>query len=294
MTVIINQKYPLEQTLDWEVQEKPVFDQNGNEIPNYKQLVNSKTQTTIQICKDSYTPTRNERLQSICEKLTQNSSFELQGFATYKNGSKVMAYLQNENPKNFGSLPAKDYLLVGNSHDGSTSFFTGFTNYIYQCQNMFSAVNQQHRIRHTLNHEQELQALEQTYDLYYNHLTGVYEIADRLTDVPINDEIQGRFMQKVLDLPPKHEWSTRRENIVNQVVTSILEETSALGNNLFGLFNGITHYTSNILNQRKPVFGNPFNLANTLNQRAYQFCKVELEKAPKKIQVAMPKPVNAF
>jgi hypothetical protein len=49
---------------------------------------------------------------------------------------------------------------------------------------------------------------------------------------------------------------------------SINIETADLGNNLFGLFNSVTHYTTHKL-KNENTFGNLFGTANKINEKAY-------------------------
>lgn len=69
-----------------------------------------------------------------------------------------------------------------------------------------------------------------------------------------------------------NELSTRKTNIISSINYSIDRECADLGNNAFGLFNGITHYTTHIKNSKNNAFGNLFGSLNELNQTAFKFC----------------------
>jgi hypothetical protein len=57
---------------------------------------------------------------------------------------------------------------------------------------------------------------------------------------------------------------------------SIDKECLALGDNLFGLFNGVTHYTTHIKKAKETTFGNALGTLARINQDAFQFCESQL------------------
>ena len=283
MEIHINSKNPLIPALGFEVEERPIFDSAGNQIQGYKQIVNNATGDTLNVATKSYTPVKNERLIELAHKFTENTPFTLEGYATYGNGEKVMAYLKNTNPKPIVGNEGKNWLIIGNSHDGSTAFFTGMTQYIYRCQNMFSEFHQQNRIRHTYGIQDELFILEQTHQLYYNHLTGCYEMYDRWADTRVNGKVEDQLINYVLKIPAdtrEDELSTRTKNNILKLRDSLETEVHQLGHNLWGLFNGVTHYTTHQLSSKKQVFGNAFNIQADINNRAREFCQNITEGRP--------------
>jgi hypothetical protein len=273
MTLHISESYPLDSSLNWDIISAPVFSESGQPVPGFQLLSNSETGEPIAVHRNSYTPVSNERLVNMVNKMLDMSNFSLQGFHTYNGGAKVMAYLKNNNPKKFGGHDANDFMILGNSHDGSSAFFSGMTNYIFRCKNMFAQHHQQNKIWHTKNADAELRSLEKTHDLYYNEVTGVYEMADRMADTILNAQDYAKGVQYIFDLPNLEDLPTVTKNRLNSLNTCIIREAADLGNNAFALFNGVTRYTTHELRQKKRVFGNPLNRAYELNQRAYDFCE---------------------
>ena len=73
-------------------------------------------------------------------------------------------------------------------------------------------------------------------------------------------------------MPDDKELATRTINRRQELLTNIESETKELGNNVFGLFQGLTKYTTHTLKTRKEApFGNLIGTANDLNQRGYKF-----------------------
>jgi len=279
----------LDPSLDWEVTELPVFDQSGKPINGYKRLINSESQQTLSVCKESYTPTKNERLLEVVHTLCNGMGFSVEGFASFKGGKRVLAYLKNPEPSTMIGLDTQDYMIVGNAHDGSSSFFTGMTNYIYRCENMFSSTQRSWRVYHTKSHDHRIDEVIQYHDMYYNERTGFYEMMESFAGVSVNNRTQNNFVSSVLKLEEDKELSKRMTNIRDSLVSCIALETRELGNSAFGLFNGLTRYTSRELQSKNPIFGNPFGHANTLNKRGLEFCKDLAKKEGKNSIKVLPR-----
>lgn len=274
-------------SLAWDVQEKPLYNQEGQQIEGYKRLVHSETNNTLNICKNSYTPVLNEQLTELAQTLADNHGFDLKGYASFKEGRKVIAYLENKNTKQLAGFPSSDYLILGNSHDGSSSFFVGASNYLYRCENMFTSTKQQWKLPHRKGVGAQLDNIADAYDLYYNEKTGMYEQLEDFAAMSVTPKEIAGCVDYLLDAESSGDMSTRMQNIRAQIGESIQTECEELGNNAFGLFNGVTHYTTHSLNG-KNVFGNPFGHANKLNRRAFEYCTELLKYRPKMISV------NAF
>ena len=281
----------LDTSLNWEIQQLPIFDTSGNQIEGYKQIINDSTGEVLHVCKETFTPTRNEVLTETAHSLCQSGNFEIEGFATFKGGTKVMAYLKSKEAPQMLGLAVSNYLVLGNGHDGTSSFFTGLTNQVYRCQNMFSSTNKQFRVTHTSGHDARVKGASETIELFYNQQTGFYEQMQDFASHQTSPTQKEDFANYVLDIKPNAEISSRKENIKDRFLESINRETADLGNNLFGLFNGATHYTSHVLNQKNPVFGNPFGHANTLNRKALEYCLAEQEHGqPSRKTIFIPAP----
>lgn len=272
--------YTIDPRLNWDVETQPLYAQSGQLINGFKRLVHSENKNTLHICKDSYTPILNQELQHVAQKIADNYGFKLEGFADFKEGRKVLAYLKNDSALSVAGFPSGDYLIIGNSHDGSSCFFIGASNVMYRCSNMFTSTKQHWKLNHRSGYKQKLADLVEVYDLYFNEKTQMYEQLNRMAEVHTNGDDAYQLAQHVLKIEDGNSLSTRMQNIRGEILESIHTECNALGYNAFGLFNGITHYTTHKLNSKNNMFGNPFGHANTLNQRAYSYCVELLESQP--------------
>lgn len=78
------------------------------------------------------------------------------------------------------------------------------------------------------------------------------------------------FVDHVLEIP-KENVSAVKLSHRSSLFDSINTEMAAMGGTAYGLFNGLTHYTSHVLKSSGKMFGNALGHPYHLNQRGLQF-----------------------
>lgn len=263
----------LEKDLSWEVTENDLYSAQGKKIEGWKEIQNSKTGSTIHLAKCSYYPASNARLIQMAETICNATGFEKEGFVTYNGGEKVIAYLKDQQNNVIVGDECRQYMIIGNSHDGSGSFFVGATNYILRCTNQFSHIVKSMKVRHSSGIYENISQMEGMIDLYYNKINGIYSRAKEMKEKKVTSKIVNDFTLEILGLKKEEKLSTRASNNVDRLLESIESEMYDVGDNVWGLFNGATHYTTHQMNHRKPVFGNVLNAPKQVNDRAWGFCE---------------------
>jgi hypothetical protein len=77
----------------------------------------------------------------------------------------------------------------------------------------------------------------------------------------------------------KSEWMNKDNSLRtahkrrDEMKESIQSEMKDLGKNAWGLFNGVTYYTSHRMRRGNAGFGNTNGTAQQLNARAWEYCK---------------------
>ena len=261
--------------LDWDIIEKPIF-ANNKQIMGYKSIFRSDNGNLLNIAKTSYTPTHNEKFIEVTEKLHEITGFPIQNYYEVDGGKKVLSFLECTESIQVCGHEFKDYLMIGNSFDGSTGFFIGNSNVMIRCKNRFSKNFRQLQVNHTKNNSLRVDGLVQYFDSFMNQRKQLFENMERFSDVKIDESIIKSLVERLAKMNEEerlgNEVSTRKSNIISNMNYSIQKECLDLGDNAFGLFNGITHYTTHVKNAKNATFGNPFGTANELNQTAFKFC----------------------
>lgn len=262
---------PLTKSLCWDVALKPVSVQ-GHELSNYQAIVRTDNQHVLSVAKKTYHPATNERFIEVVSKIHELTGFEVEGYSVFQQGRKVLAFLKNNEKMKIGNFESDNYMVVGNSFDCSTGFFTGISNVVIRCTNQFSRMNVSQNIRHNKQINLKLDELVRFYKDYMDHQNQLTKTFERWNDVLITPTTVNSFVDHVLGVP-QEKISTFKMNSKTNLFHSINTEISSMGSTAYGLFNGLTHYTTHAVKSSNKIFGNSLGHAYQLNERGFSFLK---------------------
>ena len=274
----------LEKTLDWEIAQNPIYNLNNNIIPGYKEIrkVGASTNQLLSVMKTSYYPIKIESFKKIIDTISRETDMELAGYNEFRNGKVITAQLKSNNPFLIGGSTIEGYLTIGTGFDGSQSFFIGHTSEYLRCANQFGRIIKNYVSRLTKSNTQRIdQILSEL--IHYNHYEKeLYSSFERMTKIKVDSKITRDCIERLVGL-------SQEEKLDNSLITkstgiklvtlrdSILREYKDLGENAFGLFNGITHYTTHKMETRTPdVFGNILTSKAKINNMGYELITKEL------------------
>jgi hypothetical protein len=263
--------------LSWEVVEKPIF-ANNQPVRGYKALFRSDNGGLLNVTKASYTPTKNERFLEVVDRMSTITGFPIKCHDEFEGGRKVLAFLECNEPIKVQGYDFQDFMLIGNSHDSSTGFFIGNSSKMIRCSNRFSKMFRQLQVSHTKNHDAKIDQLLRYFETYQKERKHLFNQMQRMAEVEIDASISEALVQRLARMNEEErlgtaEMSSRKLNVVHDLWKSIDKETLALGDNLFGLFNGVTHYTTHVRKAKETTFGNALGTLARINQDAFQFCE---------------------
>jgi hypothetical protein len=98
-----------------------------------------------------------------------------------------------------------------------------------------------------------------------------------MESVRVNDQVVERLIREIHKMLLNDSREIKAEELgwspsMITLRNSIKREMRDLGNNAFGLFNGVTWYTSHEMRNAGADFGRQDSTANLINQKAYRFC----------------------
>jgi hypothetical protein len=263
----------LDSMINWEVEKKDIFT-DGEKIDGYQAIRRNDNNKVLSVMKTSYSPMLVTEFLETVEKIKEISGFELVGFNEFREGRKILGFLKN-NRENFyiGNHKIDDYMLLGNSFDGTSSFFQGTSTVLIRCTNQFSQIHQHNKVRHTKNFKEKMDEFYSYLNFYFNERAKLYSTFEKLGNIKFTEEMREKMIKFVLNVPEisDKELSKRKENQMSILRDSILTETKELGENLWGAFNGITHFTTHKIDSRNPVFGNVFGSVADINTRGMEY-----------------------
>lgn len=260
-------KYNSLEVLNWEVKEASIYDSKGHLIKGYKQILRDDTGELLNLAKVSYIPTKNEIFTNFVYALSEFTGWKVEKFGEVQNGKKVMAFLRRTDTSEINGYKTKEFLCVGNAHDYSSTFFASRTSHMVRCENQFTGANRAFSFAHTSGKQEQIKnfSLLQNNIIDISHLQNDKFSEMQNTKISLSDKTN--FMKYVLNV---EELKGRN---FEKLEKSITRETAELGQNIFGLFNGGTYFSTHEKQQKNKVFGNVFGGAANFNKRAFNFCE---------------------
>ena len=259
----------------WEVECKPIYVPGQENIAS-KALVRSDNGKLLGIRSKHYYPVFNRDLEAIKERILSTDAFNFKGHQEFQGGKRILSFYENkrDNLKICGE-DVKDYLIIGNSNDASSKLFVGTSSYMFRCENQFSEKIRAYERRHDRPfniHEIRIEEIIETYELGRKDLYGKME---QLQSIEANMEIIHALAVKLLKTETRTDRIGTSEMIKNtpqhvQFLKCIETEIKDLGPTLWGVFNGVTRYTSNHL-KGNPGFGVVNGLGERMNREAMSF-----------------------
>lgn len=244
--------------LRWDVRKQPLLLPTGEET-GFFGVVRMDNMHTFSTCKDSYVPYQNSELAELLIRISQKTGYSIHGGGLFNGGGKVYLQLATGNQINSigqDKTQVKGFVTGINGHDGTTSLKWGSTNITISCMNTFAAASKQLRnsARHTAS-------IHSKVDDSIRDIMGVIEaeksIFDKfitLSERPVSKQHIAQVVRDITDVDitmnhnmAKDKYSTYAINRSQELLTSIGSEMKAKGETLWGLFSGVTHYTSHVL-----------------------------------------------
>jgi hypothetical protein len=207
------------------------------------------------------------------EKLSQMTGFGIAGYSDFKGGRKVLGYLKADKMQKLLGWEMENYMVIGNSHDGTTGFFIGTSEIMIRCMNQFSRISQNLKAYHTKNNIVRIDELVGMFKQYQQEQQALYEKMKQYKKIKVDEHIISALTERLFRIESGHEEiSTRKMKLTLEFKNSLDREMADLGQNLFGLFQGVTHYTTHVKKTKEDVFGNILGQNAKMNNRAMVFC----------------------
>jgi hypothetical protein len=256
----------MEKQLTWEVEEKKIRYDNII-IPNKKALVRSDNKEVLSILSDDYQLFNNKNLIDLCIEIEKKANYRINQFIELQGGKKVLVFLENDQIQKINKVAVREFLVIGNSFDGSSSLFVGYNSHMIRCENQFTDSKRIFNSKHLKGKMDQKIDLKNLMAHFHQQKKETLNKFHRMRTVKITNNDISKLVRliiggKEMDRPSKAEMNLR---------ASIKRELEFFGNTAWGLFNGITHYTSNVVNNGNNAFGNVSGKSGRINKIAMDF-----------------------
>jgi len=240
--------------LNWLVEKRPLFFQTNESVKktDYFGVIRTDINKCFGAMTKQYEPFQNHEMAELVLRISDVIGKPVTHGKVFKEGRRVAMQIELE-PITVGDDTIKRYATAINSHDGSTSLRWGTTGITVSCDNQFSALRKdlQSSAKHTGNMRQLIDNSFRTLERLEKADTSLYDTFKRMTEYSVNENFVQDVVKKVSKVDPRTSereaeklYTTRQINISKDLSISILKEMSYKGQTLWGLFSGITHYTT--------------------------------------------------
>ena len=248
----------VENGLNWDVIKKPLFTYDLNENDGFHEvndtpyygIVREDTGEVFTTVKEGYTPTQNHVIIDTMRKIAGDNDLEIVKAIPINGGRKIL--VQMAKPNNIvtiGDQKTEQYIYAINSHDGTSALKFGFMNQVIFCANQFTWLNSNglkgyvhkqsiqdkvNNLPEILNFDDQDSKVAKLHEMSFKRVNQeqLTQLIDYLTGM---DSTQYGWADK---------YTTRKMNIRDYLHMCISKETGRLGMNQWGLFNGVTMYTT--------------------------------------------------
>jgi hypothetical protein len=246
--------------LNWNVRTERLVTAESNIITDNSAIIREDKNVILGVHSSSYVALQNSEMMDILDRISGKMGLPLHKGGYFGNGEKVYIQLKTEDMR-LGNDQIKGYLTCVNSFDGSTSLAFGHSNLTISCQNTFFANYREmaNKVRHTMNMHMRIDLLCTQIEGVLQAEQKIFKQITRMSEVKIDQKVRDLVMTKMLNLQGEERLadlttlSTQKRNLLSALEVSVNGEIlggdghTPKGDNLWGLFSGITHYTTHNL-----------------------------------------------
>jgi hypothetical protein len=222
-------------------------DYDGTHETPFYCTVNNRTAEALGPVRSRYTVLQNkDLLDGILDRLKPDTyDLTRSTCGMFQGGKKVYFFIKLKSSIDipFANDIMDLYLYALSSHDGSQRLVYGISTRMHSCHNMFSLlmadIHNNYTVKHTARIESG-QAMEHMNGLIERNTHGLLNMFNAMHNVDYDDEFENKFINIVGKMGKRPDERTIKKR--TDLVESISTEVATKGRNLYGLFNGLTHY----------------------------------------------------
>ena len=260
--------------LNWTVREEEIQTASGIIISDKKALVRNDNNSVLSVHGNGYQPYQNYQLIELLDKVSQQVGLPIHRGGSFGDGEKVFIQLKSSDFR-LGNDRLEGYITGVNSFDGSTSLAFGPSNVTISCMNSFFAAfrNLETKVRHTKNMVMRIDDVCRSLENVLHEERELFENIKKLSDIRIGEKDQdwvSRILfniEKDVDLNKIDDLSTVTRNKLTQFYVDLNGELQGKGDNLWGLFSGVTKYTTHSMNRGNSIQNEENKMFSTYGNR---------------------------
>jgi hypothetical protein len=242
--------------LNWTARtEKIKTSQTGIVLPNKLAVIRNDNNKIIGIQPQTYEIFQNHEMLETVYHISQNIKYETGGM--FDGGAKTYFQFKTDDLKLINSNgkidTVKGYLTIINSFDDAKALAIGETNVTISCMNTFTHAYEdlEYKIAHNKNMRKKLAIVIKEIDIAINQEKQTFSTIKKMSETPIQEipNIMNSLMKSMLGIKSKENLIVNNLTINDLykykiIMDNIEHEFKEKGETLWGLFSGITRYTT--------------------------------------------------
>ena len=250
--------------LDYEVQKTPATmivgpDEQRIEIPNYFATYRTDTNEPLGMVKSRYEVVQNRDAFAFFDTIIDQDEAVFETAGALGKGEKIFITAKLPEDIMVGGEPVEQYLLLHNSHDGTSSVVAGLTSVRVVCNNTLQAalrsLDNRVCISHTNKASDRLREAVRVMGIASKYSEQVQEIFNRMTDHKMTEGQYRDYFRdvfkteyKIKSLEEEELNSTRLKNMVEGAtqfaMTHPTQTTPETNGTLWGAYNAVSGFYS--------------------------------------------------
>jgi phage/plasmid-like protein (TIGR03299 family) len=250
--------------LDYTVVKRPlkaiIHNKHFADVPSAFATVRTDTNVVLGVVGSRYEPVQNRDAFNFFDPLVDRSEAIYHTAGVLGRGEKIWLLAKLPDYIRVGKKadPVEKFVLLYNSHDGSSVVRCKLTPIRVVCNNTLTAAlsgaEQEVRIRHTPSANEKLQEAHKLLGLTNQLYTQLDYIFNRMALRKVSPQQLVEYCKTLVPDNPEAENNTRTENIRNQILYlhDDIPEAAMHRGTLFGAVNAISEYTDHNSDQKDP------------------------------------------
>ena len=253
--------------LNWNVRTETTQTESGIVLPNIA-LVREDTNEILGVHSTNYVPYQNEQLMELLDRVSNYTGLDIHRGGMFGGGKKVFIQLKS-NDLRLGNDRIEGFVTGVNSFDGTTSLAFGNSNLTISCQNtFFAAYKNLEKVRHTKNMVHRVDEICRGIDGIVQEEQQMFDTIKKMSETRFSQETKDRVIKSLFDIDMDIQLvnyhnedglSTNVKNKLSRMYIDMGGELQEKGDNVWGLFSGVTKYTTHSLskddNTENKMFG---------------------------------------
>ena len=221
------------------------------DVPNRVATYRKDTKDVLGIVSDRYEIVQNLDAFGFFDAIVDAGEAIFETAGVLGKGEKIFVTAKLPEDLLVGGEKCEKYVILTNSHDGSSSIIAGFTTVRIVCQNTLNValrnMSNKVSIQHKLGAKERLSEAYRVLDISSKYTQEVYESFNRMVDVKMDDEQLRKYIADTMKPQVQsEEESTRFKNLTNSIFnfakTHPTQVTDEANGTLWGAYNSISGY----------------------------------------------------